>query len=112
MSAAFSLHSTDENVARTAAAVFGRIASCGDHDRGSTFRTARSPARQSRKGSSTTDPRYRAWEQLWRTGRTTDEGLCKPHGEQVLAALATTATDGSIGTANPLLFQDVAPDGS
>jgi hypothetical protein len=51
-------------------------------------------------------------EQLWRTGATTEAGLCKPHGEQPLAALATPAADGTIGTAHPFLFQEVAPDGS
>jgi len=49
--------------------------------------------------------------QLWRTGRTVSAGLCKPHPERALAALAKTAPDQTIGTAHPFVFEDVARDG-
>jgi hypothetical protein len=54
------------------------------------------------------DPLYR---QIWRTGRTAASGLCAA-GTRPVPELATPAPDGSIGTANPLLFQTAAPDAS
>jgi hypothetical protein len=52
-----------------------------------------------------------AFEQHWRSGRTAEGGLCKPHGEEPVAALAQTSPDGSIGTAHPFVFQEAASDG-
>jgi hypothetical protein len=51
-----------------------------------------------------------AYEQLWRTGRTAALGLCRPAVRSV-PELSTRAADGSIGTAHPLMFQDIAPHG-
>jgi hypothetical protein len=53
-----------------------------------------------------------AHDQLWRTGRASAYGLCpaQPSTRRV-PALERRAADGSIGTAHPLLFEDVASDG-
>jgi hypothetical protein len=53
-----------------------------------------------------------AWEQLWRTGRTSQLGLCpsEPHARHV-DALDRRASDGAIGTTHPLLLEAVAADG-
>jgi hypothetical protein len=53
-----------------------------------------------------------AWQQLWRTGRTSELGLC-PRAPRTrhIDDLDRRASDGSIGTAHPILFQDMAPDG-
>jgi hypothetical protein len=49
-------------------------------------------------------------EQLWRTGRTTALGLCPVRAARSL--VVDNAPDrAAIGTAHPLLFQEVAPDG-
>jgi hypothetical protein len=54
--------------------------------------------------------RHSLHEQLWRTGRTTEVGLCPP---ALTRPLPPTAPGGDkIGTAHPLVFQDVAADGS
>jgi hypothetical protein len=54
-------------------------------------------------------PSVSLYEQLWRTGRSTDIGLCPPAGTRPLPA---TANSEEIGTAHPMIFQGVAPDGS
>jgi hypothetical protein len=56
------------------------------------------------------DPRGPLYEQVWRTGRTGTTGLCAA-GTRAVPELAASA-DGKIGTANPLLFQEVASDAS
>ena len=50
-------------------------------------------------------------EQVWRTGRTTDFGLCPKAGTHPLP-MPKQSTLNEIGTAHPLIFQDVSPDGS
>jgi outer membrane protein assembly factor BamB len=51
-----------------------------------------------------------AREQLWRTGRTSALALCSAQAPRSLAV--SGASDGAaIGTAHPLLFQEVSPDG-
>jgi hypothetical protein len=52
------------------------------------------------------------WEQLWRTGRTSEFGFC-PQTARVhhVDELDKHAGDGAIGTAHPLIFQGVATDG-
>lgn len=53
-----------------------------------------------------------AWQQLWRTGRTSELGLCpRAPRRRHIDDLDRRASDGSIGTAHPILFQGMAPDG-
>jgi hypothetical protein len=54
-----------------------------------------------------------AREQLWRTGRTSELGFC-PGTERSrhVRELALHTADGGIGSAHPLLFQELAADGS
>jgi hypothetical protein len=54
-----------------------------------------------------TMPAEHAQEQLWRTGRASRLELCPRTGTRPLPP----ASGDSIGTAHPLLFQEVAPDG-
>jgi hypothetical protein len=53
------------------------------------------------------------YEQIWRTGRATDLGLCprEPVVKRV-PDLERRAADGSIGTAHPLFFKDIAKNGA
>lgn len=64
------------------------------------------PARYRRSLST----RHSLHEQVWRTGRTTEVGLCPPVRTRPLPASATVGE--AIGTAHPLIFQEVASDGS
>ena len=54
--------------------------------------------------------RAAAREHLWRTGRTSTLGLCPPEGPRPLA-IAGPDDGAAIGTAHPVVFQEVAPDG-
>ena len=57
------------------------------------------------------DPRGPLFEHVWRTGRTTGPGLCVA-GTRAVPELAASTPDGKIGTAHPLLFEQVAYDAS
>ena len=51
-------------------------------------------------------------QQIWRTGRSTDVGLCPHAGTGPLPDQTERMSEGEIGTAHPLIFQEVATDGS
>jgi PQQ-like domain len=57
------------------------------------------------------DPHGPLYQQVWRTGRTSGTGLCVA-GTRAVLELGASAPDGKIGTAHPLLFQEVASDAS
>ena len=65
----------------------------------------------SRHSAIVDDPHQPLYEQLWRTGRSAETGLCVG-GTRPVPELARSASDGSIGTAHPFIFEDVASDGS
>lgn len=51
-------------------------------------------------------------EQVWRTGQSTEMGLCPKAGTHTMSAPAEAPKENEIGTSHPLIFQEVAADGS